>query len=111
MDLLYVRKSASVIIRFRPSEVKDAKTLLGALLKNEIESCNCGPDFGKELYKNLVATEDKPYIEFGFIYFDLAVSFLEVVIRVTSKAKGDTENIERFLSQVKEWNIAPGMLQ
>lgn len=111
MDLLYFRKRASVIIRFKQNEIKDARTLLRALLENEIESCGCGPDFGQELYKNLVTTEEKAYIEFGFIYFDIAVRFLEVVIDVTTKAHGDTDLLEKSLAQIKEWNSRTSTLQ
>ena len=111
MDLMFSDVECSIILCFKPNETADATILLRALLEEEKTKGNNFEIFNEAFYSAFTSSQKNVCVVFNFERFNLAVRFVEEVIKAASYEKVETERFEHFLYQVREWYSGANTVQ
>lgn len=103
MDLMFSGIECSIILCFKPNETADATILLRALLEEERMKGNSFEIFDEAFFSSFTSSQKKVCVIFNFEHFNLAVHFVEEVIKEATYERVETERFEQFLYQVREW--------
>lgn len=111
MEADFINKDGKLIFRFSPDETAEASLYLELLFEDERRKGHPLPDFGKSFFREFARTRDMYQVEFNLPHLAVGILFFDELMNNIDPEGFGVAKMQKFLDNVKAWNVFHNHLQ